>query len=442
VPSKIKRPRLAKNKNPNVDRRVVAEERKKEQRRERKERESRAEAARIAEEAARKAPKAAAKKDTPKDAAKKDASKGAAKKDAPKAKREDEARRAPRPAKPKTRPLSPNDARPTRAGTIAIVGRPNVGKSTLVNAVLGYRLCIATPKPQTTRDRILGVLTRPAVADRDGDGGAAAQLVFLDTPGLHAPKNKLGAQMNAHAEDAARNADVVAFVCEVPDRATSADELVAKMIAAESATLTRLREHATASTPIVLVLNKVDRARDKTWLFSALDKMSQLATFAAVVPIAAARGGTGNAVGIDALVDELVASLPQGGFVFPEDAVTDRPERFLAAELVREQVIVQTRAEVPYAIAVSIDAWEEGATARNVTRIDATIHVDKEAQRRILVGEAGSKIKEIGTRARGAIEELLGRRVHLQLFVRVEEGWASDDRKLADLGYEPPLPRG
>lgn len=333
----------------------------------------------------------------------------------------------------------PGAERAFRSGFVAIVGRPNVGKSTLVNALLGYRLCIATSKPNTTRDRILGVLTRPALADRDGPAGAAAQLLFLDTPGLHSPRNKLGAQMNAHAEDAARNADVLAFVTEIPDRVTSVDDLLTRLVAAEEPTLRRLTEQDNASTPVVLVVNKVDRLRDKTWLFSALERLAKLHAFAAIVPMSAARGGSGNAIGVDGLVDELVATLPEGAFVFPEDAITDRPERFLATELVREQVIVQTRAEIPYAIAVTIDGWEEAETKRNVTRIDATIHVDKEAQRRIVIGDGGARIKEIGTRARVAIEELLERRVHLQLFVRVEEGWASDDRKLADLGYAPPV---
>ncbi|MFI5300751.1 MAG: GTPase Era [Polyangiales bacterium] len=428
MPSKIKRPRLGKSHHVPVDRRVAAEARKKVQRKEREAREAIVKAAADAKETAKKASSSKA------NATDKGVTKGDKKSATLRAK----------PAKPKPksrRPVAANDPRPTRVGTIAIVGRPNVGKSTLVNALLGYRLCIATAKPQTTRDRILGVLTRPAIADRDGPAGAAAQLLFLDTPGIHTPRNRLGVQMNAHAEEAARNADVIAFVTEVPDRASSVEELLHKLLAAEEPTLKRLAEQTSASTPVVLVLNKVDRLHDKTWLFTVLERLATLRSFSAIVPMSAARGGSGNAVGVDDLVDELVASLPEGAFVFPEDAVTDRPERFLATELVREQVIVQTRAEIPYAIAITVDAWEEAESKRNVTRIDATIHVDKEAQRRIVIGDGGARIKEIGTRARLAIEELLERRVHLQLFVRVEEGWASDDRKLADLGYEPPISR-
>jgi GTP-binding protein Era len=336
-----------------------------------------------------------------------------------------------RPAKPRAAAAS-NETKKTekvesRCGTVALVGRPNVGKSTLVNALVGYRLSIVTPKPQTTRDRILGILSMPAGAEQP-----PAQLVFLDTPGLHAPKNKLGAHMNAHAEEAARGADVVVFVTEVPQRPS--DDPVAD----DEETLTRVLAARGKDVPVVLALNKIDRAKDKEALIPVLEAWSKRFPFAAFVPIAAARGGRGKADGIDRLLREIAALLPPSAFLFAEDELTDRPERFLAAELVREQVILQTRAEVPYAIAITIDEWEEPASAKSVTRIEATIHVDKDAQRKIVVGEGGARIKSIGTSARMAIQELLGRRVHLGLYVRVEEGWASDDRKLAELGYEAP----
>ncbi len=331
-----------------------------------------------------------------------------------------EPRRAPKPA-----PKVP--AADSRCGSVAIVGRPNVGKSTLVNALVGYRLSIVTPKPQTTRDRILGVLTMPPA-----EGRPRAQLVLLDTPGLHAPKNKLGAHMNAHAEEAARGADVVVYVAEVP-REPGKDPL-----ADDEETLARVLAARGKDVPVLLALNKVDRAKDKTELIPLLEAWSKRFSFAAFVPIAAARGGKGKSDGVDRLLHEVAGLLPAGPLLFGEDELTDRPERFLAAELVREQVILQTHAEVPYAIAVTIDAWEEPASAKGVTRIEATIHVDKEAQRKILIGEGGARIKAIGTAARMAIQDVLGRRVHLGLFVRVEEGWAQDDRKLKDLGYEAP----
>ncbi len=325
-------------------------------------------------------------------------------------------------AKPK-----PDAAVESRCGTVALVGRPNVGKSTLVNAMVGYRLSIVTPKPQTTRDRILGILTMPATDDQQ-----KAQLVFLDTPGLHAAKNKLGTHMNAHAEEAARGADVVVYVAEVPAK-PGADPL-----REDEETFARVLAARATDVPVVLALNKVDRAKDKGELIPVLEAWAKRFAFAAFVPISAARGGKGKSDGVDRLLQEIAARLPEGPLLFGEDELTDRPERFLAAELVREQVILQTRAEVPYAIAITIDEWEEPASAKGVTRIEATIHVDKDAQRKIVVGEGGTRIKAIGTSARMAIQEVLGRRVHLGLYVRVEEGWASDERKLKDLGYQSP----
>ena len=311
-----------------------------------------------------------------------------------------------------------------------------MGKSTLVNALIGFRLSITAPKPQTTRDRILGVLTRKVerLEGAADDEQLDAQLVFLDTPGLHEARNKLGVQMNAHAEEAARGADVVVYVTDVQDRRREGTTLTA----ADEETFARVKAAAGAGTPIILAINKVDRAKDKTTLFAMLEAFGALHDFAAYLPLAAARGGQGNSSGLPRLLDEIATRLPEGPFLFPEDEITDRPERFLATECVREAVIMQTRAEVPYAVAVTIDAWEEPASAKNVTRIEATVHVDKEAQRKIVIGQGGSRIKEIGIAARRAIEGTLGRRVHLALYVKVEEGWAHDERKLAELGYEPP----
>jgi len=301
-----------------------------------------------------------------------------------------------------------------RCGTVAIVGRPNVGKSTMVNALIGFRLSIATPKPQTTRDRILGVLTREN-----------AQLVFLDTPGLHTPKNKLGAHMNMEAEEAARSADVIVYVTEPPKSARlEKDETLRRVLS------------IIGDRPLILAINKVDRVKDKAALIPMLEAYGKLHNFAAYVPIVAAKGGEGGSSGLDRLLDEIGKHLPLSPFLFPEDEITDRPERFLAAECVREQVIVQTRDELPYAIAVTIDAWEEPASAKAVTRIEATVHVEKDAQRKIVIGSGGDRIKKIGVAARRSIEELLGRRVHLGLFVRTEEAWSNDERKLAELGYE------
>jgi len=314
--------------------------------------------------------------------------------------------------KPKAKAAKP--APETRCGTVALVGRPNVGKSTLVNALVGFKLSIATPKPQTTRDRILGVLTRDN-----------AQLVFLDTPGLHTPKNKLGAHMNTEAEEAARAAYVIVYVTEPPRGAKAErDETLERVLG------------IIGSRPLILAINKVDRLKDKAALIPILEAYQKLHDFAAFVPIVASKGGEGASNGLDRLLDEIGKHLPLSPFLFPEDEITDRPERFLAAECVREQVILQTRDEIPYAIAVTIDAWEEPASAKAVTRIEATIHVEKDAQRKIVIGTGGDRIKKIGIAARRAIEDLLGRRVHLGLYVRTEEAWSDDERKLAELGYE------
>jgi GTP-binding protein Era len=321
-----------------------------------------------------------------------------------------------------------------RCGKVAIVGRPNVGKSTLVNALVGFRLCIATSKPQTTRDRILGVLTREIPAEQEGAASTKAQLVFLDTPGLHRARNKLGAHMNAYAEEATREADVVVFVTDVAAPGRGEAAVIAP---GDADTFARVKD-AAGGKPIVLAINKVDRIKEKGAILAVLEAWTKVHDFAAYVPITASKGGEGRASGLDRLLDEIGARLPRGPMLFPEDELTDRPERFLASEQVREQVIRETRDEVPYAIAITIDAWEEPASQKAVTRIEATIHVDKEAQRKIVIGQGGERIKKIGTYARRSIEALLGRRVHLQLYVRVEEGWQEDARKLAELGYEAP----
>ncbi|MBI2395820.1 MAG: GTPase Era [Deltaproteobacteria bacterium] len=331
------------------------------------------------------------------------------------------------PPRPGDAPKRKKDPPKTRCGTVAIVGRPNVGKSTLINALIGFRLSIVTPKPQTTRERILGVLTR--AADAKAEREEAAQLVFLDTPGLHAPKNKLGTHMNVEAEEAAHDADVIVYVTE-PRSAPPSESGRGR-----DETLERVLSIA-GDRPVILAINKIDRLKDKGALIPVLEGYAKLHAFASFVPIVAAKGGEGSSSGLDRLLDEIGRLLPEGPFLFPDDELTDRPERFLAAECVREQVILQTRDEVPYAVAVTIDEWEEPASAKAVTRIEATVHVEKEAQRKIVIGSGGERVKSIGIAARRAIEALLGRRLNLQLHVRLEESWSSDERKLAELGYE------
>ncbi len=297
-------------------------------------------------------------------------------------------------------------AEPTRAGTVALVGRPNVGKSTLMNALLGERLTITSPKPQTTRDRIAGILTIENT-----------QYVFLDTPGVHAAKTKLGARMNNVAEEAARSADVVLFLVELgstPPAELSAEDLaILAKIPAETAT--------------ILVLNKVDRVKDKAALLPLLEGLGKLRNLAAIVPLSARR-----ADGAPRVLAELGPLLPLGEFLYPADELSDKPVRFFVAEYVREQVLRYTRNEVPHGVAVEVESFEEGL---RVPRIQVVLHVDKESHKAIVLGEKGRLMKDIGTGARERVEALLGRQVHLAVHVRTTAGWYESDARLNELGY-------
>ncbi len=293
-----------------------------------------------------------------------------------------------------------------RAGTVALVGRPNVGKSTLMNALLGEALSIVSPTAQTTRHRILGVL-------RHGD----AQLGLLDTPGLHAPKTRLGKAMNHAAEGAADDADVVVFVTDPPKTdpyRANPDDL--RWLAALRA------KH------VVLAINKVDKVRPRERLLPLLAELGQVKGVEAFVPISAEKRG-----GLDRLLDELCARLPEGNALWDDDALTDRPVKFWVAEYVRGAVLEIARQEVPHATAVSVERYDESGT---IPRIYATIHVEREGQKVILVGKGGLGIKRIGTRARQRVEHLLGHRVHLELFVRETPGWVENAAMLVELGYE------
>lgn len=294
-----------------------------------------------------------------------------------------------------------------RAGTVALVGRPNTGKSTLLNALTGARLAITSRHPQTTRDRILGILTEDD-----------AQYVFVDTPGLHAPRTKLGTRMNVLAEDAARSADVIAFVSDVPRRGEAP-------IRIEDL---RLLEKLPEGVPVVMLLTKIDKIELKEGLFPTLEAWGGAHAFEEIVPISAKKRD-----GIDKLKETFKKYLPKGDPLYPPDELTDKPVRFFAAEFIREQVLQKTRQEVPHGVAVTIDAFQE---TDRLARITATIHVDKDSHKAIVIGARAAVLKEIGTKARERIERFIDKKVHLDLLVKATPGWYENEARLRDLGYD------
>ncbi len=291
---------------------------------------------------------------------------------------------------------------PTHAGTVALVGRPNVGKSTLLNALLGERIAITSPHPQTTRDRIAGITSFEG-----------AQLVFLDTPGFHEARNKLGVRMNELARGAVDECDVAVFMTDSATAPRDDDRAILAGVPEKK--------------PTVLVVNKVDRVKPRSALLPALEAWGKERDFAAVVPIAAKNGD-----GVARLLAEVAKLVPEGPALYGEDELTDKPVRFLVAELVREQILRRTRQEVPHGVAVTVEQFDDGAKA---ARIAVTVHVAKESHKGILIGDKGKMLAAIGTEARKRAEELLGKRVHLETFVRATPKWMDDAARLQELGY-------
>lgn len=303
-----------------------------------------------------------------------------------------------------TKDTSPAEA-PHRAGVVALVGRPNVGKSTLLNALSGESLSIVTPKPETTRERVMAVVHRPG-----------AQLVVLDTPGIHRAHRKLGEFMNHEARGAAEDADLVLMVADASEGHAGPGR-EAQVIEALAA----------VKTPVILVLNKVDRVRYKPDLLPLLQAYEKLRIFESILPISAE-----GADGVGHLIDECLKHMPEGPALYPADTLTDRPERFFVAEQIREAVIVESAEEIPYVTAVEIEKFEESLA---VPRISATIHVERPGQKKILVGAGGERIKAVGSRARAAIERMLGRKVFLELWVKVTPDWTRSPEALSRFGY-------
>ncbi|MDC3962703.1 GTPase Era [Polyangium jinanense] len=329
-------------------------------------------------------------------------------------------RTAPRP-RPEPRP-APEASGPSRSGTVALIGRPNVGKSTLLNAALQQPLSIVSKTPQTTRDALLGVVHH-----------GSAELALLDTPGLHRPRTQLGRVMNEAARDAARRADVVVFVTDVSPRPVKHKEdgtpIEPRPLLPHPGDLVLLADLA-PDRPALLVVNKVDLLRDKRHLLPLLEAYGKVRNFDAIVPISAQRED-----GITLVLDEIARFLPEGPFRYGVDDVTDKPARYFAAEYVREQILRATQDEVPHATAVTIDRYTEPRAPGQAVQIDATIHVERQGQKRILIGAAGAMMKRIGIAARERIEELVGGKVVLRLWVRVTPDWRESLPRLEELGY-------
>ncbi len=303
------------------------------------------------------------------------------------------------------------------AGFVAILGRPNVGKSTLLNRVLGEKLAVVTPKPQTTRNRILGVKNRPG-----------AQIVYVDTPGVHKAKSDLNRYMVDQALAAAAECDVVLLLVEAPR--VSGAQLAGRAFDPGEGNRFLMDKLAEIKKPRVLGINKIDLLADKATLLPLIDGYRQALPFAEIVPLSATQGD-----GVEALEQAIVRLLPAGEALYPEEMLTDRAERFLAAELIREQVFLLMEEEVPYSIAVTIESFKERAEKKDVV-IDAVIHVERESQKKIAIGEGGRMIREIGTRARQEIGKLLGCPVHVKLFVKVDPDWTRNQAALKRMGYE------
>lgn len=291
-----------------------------------------------------------------------------------------------------------------RAGLVSLVGRPNAGKSTLVNRIVGQKVAIVSDKPQTTRHNIIGVRNVP--------GG---QMVFIDTPGIHKPVHRMNQRMVDAAVGTLRDVDVVVLLVDATARPGPGDEFVLRL----------LPRHRGTS---ILALNKVD-AIDKPRLLPLMERYARAHQFAAIVPISALTGE-----GVEGLEKEILAALPEGEALYPDEYLTDQTERSLAAEMIREKVLAHTREELPYTTAVVIDQWEEPAVAGGLTKIFASILVDRDSQRPIVVGAGGEMIKRIGTEARADLEAMLDGRVHLDLHVKVKNDWRDDERLLDELG--------
>ncbi|HEY6768895.1 MAG TPA: GTPase Era [Candidatus Sulfotelmatobacter sp.] len=300
-----------------------------------------------------------------------------------------------------------------RSGFVCILGRPNAGKSTLLNALVGEKLAIISPKPQTTRNRIQGIIHIPKKKGRDG-----GQIVLIDTPGVHKPDSSLGRKMMVEIREALEGCDLVLMIMDVTHKFDPRDQFAIDLL-------------KQSKTRAFLILNKVDRLRDKSSLLPIIEEYRKLHGFEHVIPISALKRN-----GLDELLKLVIGTLPSGPAYFPEDQVTDQPARFLAAEIVREQLLLATSEEIPYATTVIVDGFEEG---KKLTRISATIYCERDGQKGILVGKGGAMMKKIGTGARVQLERMLGTKVFLETYVKVHPGWRDSRAFVEELDWRRQL---
>jgi GTPase len=293
---------------------------------------------------------------------------------------------------------------PFKAGFISVLGRPNVGKSTLFNSLLGEKMAIVSEKPQTTRNRILGI--------RNVEGG---QFIFIDTPGIHHGKSKLNQRMVSTAVESGRDVDVLLFLIDASSPLWEEDRQMVESL------------KGGRGSPF-LVLNKIDLIKKET-LLPLMDRYRKLHCFEALLPVSALTGE-----GVPLLLEEILRFLPESPPYYPEDMVTDQTERFLVSEIIREKVIQYSYQEIPFATAVTIEAFKERAE-KNLVLIQGTLHVERDSQKKIVIGKGGQKLKKIGETARKEIEAFLGKRVFLELWVKTEKNWTQDPQALDELGY-------
>jgi GTPase len=291
----------------------------------------------------------------------------------------------------------------SRSGYVALVGRPNAGKSTLLNRLVGEKIAAVSNKPQTTRFKILGIVNRPE-----------GQIVLVDTPGVHKPGYELNRRMMSAVHDALLGVDCVCLIRDASAATGNGDRFVLDLV-------------KQSDKPAILLLNKTDKLADKSQLLPLIELYQQEHEWKAIVPISALKGDQ-----IEQLLHEMSENLPEGAPIFSDDEFTDQSMRALAAEIVREKILETTGEEIPYVTAVVTERWEE--EREDFTRIYCTIFVERESQKKIIIGRGAQRLKQIGTRARGEIEKMLGHRCHLQLFVKVEEDWRDKQRLLNEMG--------